>query len=224
MSDAETCEAPSPNVTKSVPACEVATQVPDLVGDILDRQFRTVKYAAQGKGRFAPEGFLQVLTDLQTRIRRKRLEVEKAKAYVESDFIAPDSRAKWKSILYKERKALRLAEETFWEFNCADPLERARLRTLENLQWKEERDRQRAENRLYFERPNNRPLPPKQDSALNWPVNPPPKAPAREREQAGACATSTNLPQKKSRRKKGNRPNPDRRWAGEGLKTPPLFA
>ena len=124
---------------KLVEGADASTQFPSPVEDALERpanlKFKLVRREKLQKA----DPLLQKLVGIQNEIGRLRRHLEVIKRWNKHSASSEDlTNDTWRKLDFDVRSQLRAQEDLFWELNVPNVEERARLRILENLAYKEQ--------------------------------------------------------------------------------------
>ncbi len=120
-----------------VRAEEKSTQFPDILEDILQKGSHRILFARLPERHEQP--LFQRLDHLHRAIQRARRKLEETDANIWNVSIGSSLREHWQDQRARDRTDLVSLQDSFWDLNLADPLERARARLADELgyeRWK----------------------------------------------------------------------------------------
>ena len=133
-----------PTVRARVSAADKSTQFPNAVEDVLGGQRQKGLFARR---KTCKDPILTRLHELQASIKKARSSIETAEAWLSLQGQTREHRAKWKETVKRESHRLRHLEDQFWELNCPDESERARLRLAEYFDYQRQKEHRNPEIR-----------------------------------------------------------------------------
>jgi hypothetical protein len=117
-------------------AVSIGVQVPSLIEDCVQREFKAIKWAKPTTSASTP--LFDRLVELRKEIQKRREEIAEANSWCSlQDTLPRHQYERWRSIRAISQQHLEKASNEFWELNVADPDLRTSARLAEYLKYKE---------------------------------------------------------------------------------------